>query len=83
MLSLPRQTVVMAQKILDVSQKCLPRETVVMRKRSLMKSGGLTRWTCIQSQLATCPSTANLLQQMVSEAGSEKSQLTPVQENQF
>ena len=35
----------------------------------MMESGGLTRWTSTQSQLATCPSTANLLQQVVSEAG--------------
>ena len=56
----------------------LPRVTTPM-----MESGGLARWTRTQSRSATCPSIVNLLKQMASEVGTEKSQLTPVQENQL
>ena len=47
----------------------------------MMESSGLTRWTCLQSQQVTSLSTVDLLKQMASEVDTEKSQLTPVQEN--
>ena len=47
----------------------------------MMESSGLTRWTGIQSQQVTSLSTVDLLKQMASEVDTEKSQLTPVQEN--
>ena len=47
----------------------------------MMESSGLTRWTGIQSQQVTSLSTVDLLKQKASEVDTEKSQLTPVQEN--
>ena len=49
----------------------------------MMKSGGLTRWTWRQSWSPRCLLTVNMLEQMASEVGTEKSQSTPGQENQL
>ena len=38
---------------------------------------------CLQSRSATCPATANILEQMASEVDTEKSPLTPVRDKQL
>ena len=63
------------QNILEVSQIRLPRETV----NAMMRSGG-SEYSPDRQHVYW---TVNQLKQMASEVGAEKSQLTPVEENQL